>query len=281
MIDHFLHFVVNIAAGGEAPRSFLEELNGDDLPPPRGFPEFTHGERAGADSQNHRLPFTSLLKEMAPPAMGGAMERMYGKPREPDRTDPRYGKNYTDRDSFRESYGSRRNQQLHSPQEDPRRANRQESSYGNSVYVGEKRAPNVMPPLYRASNGASQDMNSTSHPKDYGDTAGGNSGQGGAQRQLIDLDNVPYRRAMYQPSEGPYNREALFLADQRRQQQQVQAQAQNIPPSMSQIFPGPPGGQGPPMMSYSAMLRQQQLFEAAYASHMVRNGEYPMSRIEG
>lgn len=210
---------------------------------------------------------------MAPPH--GAM---YSKPREPNRTDSMYGKNYTDRDSLKESFPSGRNQ-LHGHEEDPRHGDRQHASYEDSLYGNDKRAPHTMPPLFRPSNGASQDLNSSGPSKEFGKSSGVVAS---SERQLIDLDNVPYRRAMYQSSDGAYNRDALFLASQRVQQPPTQGTPPNISPTMSQIFPGPPGGQGgPPMMSYSAMLRQQQLFEAAYASHMVRNGEYPLSRVEG
>ena len=91
----------------------------------------------------------------------------------------------------------------------------------------------------------------------------------GANSQFVDLNSMQYRYPGGLPgSRESLSREQMYFLEQQRRQQMAS--------SMDAMMAG---GQER-MMGYGGMLRQQQLFNAAYASHM-RNGQYPGFPSEG
>lgn len=86
----------------------------------------------------------------------------------------------------------------------------------------------------------------------------------GANSQFVDLNSVQYRYPSGLPARESLTREQMYYLEQQQRRQQMAS-------SMDAMMAG---GQPERVIGYGGMLRQQQLFNAAYASHM-RNGEFP------
>lgn len=220
------------------PGSFLQELN--DVGPPS-----TVVIEKPSPEKNSRLPFTSLLRGISPSPGGPSESRsqflsLDAASRERRRENMLMG-NY-----------------VHNPEENHERFNPARGGDMSAYMYGNKRPSDMMPPAlqYRPNLSAmahQRNMESPDMPP-------------GANSQFVDLNSVHYRGF---PGGLPGSRESLsreqlyFLEHQRRQQL---AAASSMDAMMV-------GGQPERMMGYGGMLRQQELFNAAYASHM-RNGEF-------
>lgn len=223
-----------------SPGGFLQELN--DVGPPSAV-----GVEKTAPDKNNRLPFTSLLRGITPspgpPSEGrGQFLNLDASNRERRRESMLMG-NY-----------------LHNPEETPERYNPSARSGDMSAYMyGNKRPSDMMPPAlqYRPN------LSSMAHQRNMESA----EMQSRGNSQFVDLNSVHYRGF---PTGLPGSRESLsreqlyFLEQQRRQQI---AAASSMDAMMA-------GAQPERIMGFSGMLRQQELFNAAYASHM-RNGEFP------
>ena len=228
------------------PGGFLQELN--DIGPPSGA-SFS-GEKPGPD-KNNRLPFTSMLRGMSP------------SPANPAESRSQYlTLDAASRERMRENMMM--GNFLRSPEEKHNRFNPAARGGDMSAYMhGNKRPSDMMPPAlqYRPNLSAMAHQRKIESP----------DMPSGANSQFVDLNSMQYRGY---PSGLPGSREALsreqmyYLQQQRRQQMASSMEAMMA------------GGQPERIMGYDSMLRQQQLFNAAYASHM-RNGEFPGFPSEG
>ena len=225
------------------PGSFLQELNDAGPPSAPGI----GGEKPGLNKDN-RLPFTSMLRGMNP-AQGNTAE----------------GRNqYLSLDASNRAR-MRENMMmgnlLHSPEEKHDRFEASRASDMSAYMYASKRPSEMMPPALQYRPNVStmahqRNMESTEMPP-------------GANSQFVDLNSMQYRYPSGLPgSREPLSREQMFFLEQQRRQQMAS--------SMDAMMAG---GQDR-MMGYGGMLRQQQLFNAAYASHM-RNGEFPGFPSEG
>ena len=228
------------------PGSFLQELN--DVGPPSAA-----GIVKLAPDKNNRLPFTSMLRGMSPSAGGPAAESR-GQYLNLDTAS---------RERMRENMMV--SNYRHSPNENHERFNPARGGDMSAYMYGNKRPSDVVPPVlqYRPNISSMAHQRSMESP----------DMPAGANSQFVDLNSMQYRSY---PSGVPGSREALsreqmfFLEQQRRQQ--IAAVS-----SMDAMMAG---GQPERMIGYGGMLRQQELFNAAYASHM-RNGEFPGFPSEG
>lgn len=229
-----------------SPGSFLQELN--DFGPPSAV-----GVEKTTPDKNNRLPFTSLLRGITPspgpPAEGRSQFLNLDASNRERRRESMLMGNY-----------------LHNPEETPERYNPSARSGDMSAYMyGNKRPSDMMPPAlqYRPN------LSSMAHQRNMESA----EMQSRGNSQFVDLNSVHYRGF---PTRLPGSRESLsreqlyFLEQQRRQQI---AAASSMDAMMA-------GGQLERIMGFSGMLRQQELFNAAYASHM-RNGEFPSYPSEG
>lgn len=235
-------------AGGR-PRGFLDDLfNGK--PPAKDVDPA--GEQGGARG-SPRLPFTSLLKEIAP------------QRESPGKEGPTMGLESSGADprglgSMNQAHKEFMTRNYLRGQGDPRFGiPKQMSPYG--MYPG-KMGPEGMSPLaYRAQG---QDMASAERERAM---------QLGAKRtpegQFVDLGAMQYRE---QP--GYPTREQLFLLEQRRQQERIAASRGSVISGDSMHMMRFPG---------NMMLRQQQeqqYLQAMYTNRM-RNGDFSSSMSEG
>ena len=229
-----------------SPGSFLQELN--DVGPPSAV-----GVEKTAPDKNNRLPFTSLLRGITPspgpPSEGrGQFLNLDASNRERRRESMLMG-NY-----------------LHNPEETPERYNPSARSGDMSAYMyGNKRPSDMMPPAlqYRPN------LSSMAHQRNMESA----EMQSRGNSQFVDLNSVHYRGfpAGLPGSRESLSREQLYFLEQQRRQQIAAAS------SMDAMMAG---AQPERIMGFSGMLRQQELFNAAYASHM-RNGEFPSYPSEG
>lgn len=225
------------------PGSFLQELN-DVGPPSAGSMD-----NKIALERNHRLPFTSMLRGMNPAQASPENRGQY------------LALEAANRERMRENMMA--GNFLHSPEEKHERFNPARvadmSSY--AAMYGNKRPSDVMPPLqYRPNISAmahQRNMESAQMPP-------------GANSQFVDLNSVQYRYPSGLPARESLTREQMYFLEQQQRRQQMAS-------SMDAMMAG---GQPERMIGYGGMLRQQQLFNAAYASHM-RNGEFPRFPNEG
>lgn len=221
------------------PGSFLQELN-DVGPPSAG----NVGEKTNLE-KNHRLPFTSMLRGLSP-SQGS-----------PENRGQYLSLDAANRERMRENVMA--GNFLHSPEEKHERFNPAGRPADMSAYAAmyaNKRPSDLMPPLQYRPN-----VSAMVHQRNM------ESGQmpPGANSQFVDLNSVPYRYPSGLPARESLTREQMYYLEQ-QQQQRRQQMASSMDAMMA-------GGQPERMMSYGGMLRQQQLFNAAYASHM-RNGEF-------
>ena len=224
------------------PGSFLQELN-DVGPPSAG----SVGDKPELE-KNHRLPFTSMLRGLSP-SQGSPENRGQFLPLDA-----------TNRERMRENMMA--GNFLHSPEEKHERFNtgRAADMSAYAAMYANKRPSEMMPPLqYRPNLSAmahQRNMESAQMPP-------------GANSQFVDLNSVQYRYPSGLPARESLTREQMYYLEQQRRQQMAS--------SMDAMMAG---GQPERMIGYGGMLRQQQLFNAAYASHM-RNGEFPGFPNEG
>ena len=234
-----------IQGGGTTPTAvggFLQELN--DAGPPSG----NLAEKPGTE-QNHRLPFTSLLKGIVP-SQGSPV----------DSQGQLVTLDAANRDRMRENMLST-GSYLRNSEEKLQRFNPAHvadvSPY--SVYASKRPSAEMMPPLqYRPNMSALAQQRNLEAMR-----------MPGSDSQFVDLNSMQFRHAPGYPSRDSLTREQVFFLEQQRRQQMTS--------SMGAMMAG---GQPDHMLSYGGMLRQQQLFDAAYASHM-RNGQYPGYPSEG
>lgn len=226
------------------PGSFLQELN--DVGPPS-----TASIEKPAPDKNTRLPFTSMLRGMSPSPGGPTESRSQF-----------LNLDAATRERMRENMMA--SNYLHSSDEKHERFNPARGGDMSAYMYGSKRPPDMMPPLQYRPN-----LSAMSHQRNMDSPdipSGGNS-------QFVDLNSVHYRGfpSGLPGSREPMSREQMYYLEQQRRQQLAAAS------SMDAMMVG-----GPPdrMMSYGGMLRQQELFNAAYASHM-RNGEFQGFPSEG
>lgn len=226
------------------PGSFLQELN--DVGPPSAS---NIGDKPEPE-KNHRLPFTSMLRGLSPsqgsPENRGQFLAMDAANRERMRENMMPG-------NF-----------LHSPEEKHERFNpaRAADMSAYAAMYANKRPSEMMPALqYRPNLSAmahQRNMESAQLPP-------------GANSQFVDLNSVQYRYPSGLPARESLTREQMYYLEQQQRRQQMAS-------SMDAMMAG---GQPDRMMSYGGMLRQQQLFNAAYASHMRNGGEFPGFPNEG
>ena len=220
--------------------SFLQELN-EAGPPTAG----NIGDKSEL-GKNHRLPFTSMLRGISP-----------------SQGSPENRGQYLSLDA-----GSRERMMagkyLHSPEEKHERFNpgRAADMSAYAAMYANKRPSEMMPPLqYRPNLSAmahQRNMESAQMPP-------------GANSQFVDLNSVQYRTfPSGLPARESLTREQMYFLEQQQRRQQMAS-------SMDAMMAG---GQPERVIGYGGMLRQQQLFNAAYASHM-RNGEFPGFPNEG
>ena len=226
------------------PGSFLQELN--DMGPPSAA---SIGSEKPVLDKTNRLPFTSMLRGISPsqgsPAEGRSQYLALDA---------------ANRERLRENMVA--GNYLHSPEEKLERFNPARGGDMSAYMYGNKRPSEMMPPAlqYRPNLSAvahQRNMESAEMPP-------------GANSQFVDLNSVQYRYPSGLPgSREPLSREQMYYLEQQRRQQMAS--------SMDAMMAG---GQPERMIGYGGMLRQQQLFNAAYASHM-RNGEFPGFPNEG
>lgn len=219
------------------PGSFLQELNDVGPPSSGGVDDKPALER------NHRLPFTSMLRGMNPsqgsPENRGQYLALEAAKRERMRENMMAG-------NF-----------LHSPEEKHERFNptRVADMGSYAAMYGNKRPSDVLPPLQYRPN-----LSAMAHQRNIESA----QMQQGGNSQFVDLNSMQYRYPSGLPSRESLTREQMYFLEQ---QQRRQHMASSMDAMMA-------GGQPERMIGFGGMLRQQQLFNAAYASHM-RNGEFP------
>ena len=195
--------------------------------------------------KNHRLPFTSMLRGISPSQGSPENRGQYLSLDAASRERMMAGK------------------YLHSPEEKHERFNpgRAADMSAYAAMYTNKRPSEMMPPLqYRPNLSAmahQRNMESAQMPP-------------GANSQFVDLNSVQYRYPSGLPGRESLTREQMYYLEQQQRRQQMAS-------SMDAMMAG---GQPERVIGYGGMLRQQQLFNAAYASHM-RNGEFPGFPNEG
>lgn len=226
------------------PGSFLQELN-DVGPPSSGGVD-----NKPAPERNHRLPFTSMLRGINPSQASPENRGQY------------LALEAANRERIRENMMA--GNFLHSPEEKHERFNPTRvadmSSY--AAMYGNKRPSDVLPPLQYRPN-----LSAMAHQRNIESA----QMQQGGNSQFVDLNSMQYRYPSGLPSRESLTREQMYFLEQ--QQQRRQHMASSMDAMMA-------GGQPERMIGFGGMLRQQQLFNAAYASHM-RNGEFPGYPNEG
>ena len=233
------------------PGSFLQELN--DVGPPSAAAAAAGIEKLAPD-KNNRLPFTSMLRGMNPSAGGPAAESR----------SQYLNLDTASRERMRENVMV--SNYLHSTNENHERFNPARGGEMSAYMYGNKRPSDVMPPAlqYRPNLSAmahQRNMESPDMPAE-------------ANSQFVDLNSMQYRSypSGVPGSRQPLSREQMFYLEQQRRQQLAAASSMDAAMMAS--------GQPERMIGYGGMLRQQELFNAAYASHM-RNGEFPGFPSEG
>lgn len=226
------------------PGGFLQELN--DAGPP-SLPGMG-GEKPPPD-KNNRLPFTSMLRGMNP-SQGNPV----------DRRAQYLSLDAANRARMRENMLM--GNLLHSAEEKRERFEAGSRAGDMSAYMyGNKHPSEMIPPALRYR----PNISSASHQRNVDPS----DMPPGANSQFVDLNSMQYRYPGGLPgSRESLSREQMYFLEQQRRQQMAS--------SMDAMMAG---GQDR-MMGYGGMLRQQQLFNAAYASHM-RNGQYPGFPSEG
>lgn len=240
------------------PGSFLQELN-DAGPPSAGS---NIGDKPGLE-KNHRLPFTSMLRGISPSAQGSPENRSQYLTLEAAAA--------ANRERMRENMMA--GNFLHSPEVtekqqherfNPAAAARAADMSAYAAMYANKRPSEMMPPLQYRPN---LHVSAMAHQRNMESAA---QMPPGVNAQFVDLNSVQYRYPSGMPARESLTREQMYFLEQQQRRQQMAS-------SMDAMMAG---GQPERMMGYGGMLRQQQLFNAAYASHM-RNGEFPGFPNEG
>ncbi|XP_031548780.1 cat eye syndrome critical region protein 2-like isoform X2 [Actinia tenebrosa] len=235
--------------GSGRPRGFLEELFNGKPPISKDVELAANPLSQGSQS----LPFTSLLKEIAPsresPVKKGPFESQ----------GTRAGLALSGMNQAHEDFMTRNYLRDRSEAQIYGSFAKQMNPY--SMYQG-KMGPESMPTLAFRSQG--QEMAGIERQRALQMT-----GKRAPDSQFVDLDAMQYREQPGYPS-----REQLYLLEQRRQQERIAS-------TRSSVI----GGDGMHVMGYpsNVMLhqqqQQQQLLQAMYGNRM-RNGDFPNSMSE-